>query len=86
MIFYLIRLVFNIYFILLLIRLLGSWIPSIAHSKFMRFVSFYTDPYLNIFRKIIPPIGGLDLSPILALFVLRGIEQIFFMLLHKLFY
>ena len=86
MIFYLVRLVFNIYFILLLIRLLGSWIPSIAHSKFMRFVSFYTDPYLNVFRKIIPPIGGLDLSPILALFVLSGIERIFFMLLQNLFY
>ena len=86
MIFYLIRLAFNIYFILLLIRILGSWIPSIAHSKFMRFVSFYTDPYLNVFRRIIPPIGGMDISPILAFFVLRGLEQVVFMLLQRIFY
>ena len=86
MIFYLIRLAFNIYFILLLIRILGSWIPSIAQSKFMRFVSFYTDPYLNVFRRIIPPIGGMDISPILAFFVLRGLEQVVFMLLQRIFY
>ena len=86
MIFYLIRTAFEIYFILLLVRILGSWIPSLAHSKFMRFVGFYTDPYLNVFRRIIPPIGGLDISPVLAFFVLRGVEQVLFMLLQKLFY
>lgn len=86
MIFYLIRTAFNIYFILLLVRIFGSWIPSFAQTKFMRFVGYYTDPYLNVFRRIIPPIGGLDISPILAFFVLRGVEQVLFMLLQKLFY
>ncbi|MGB3668624.1 MAG: YggT family protein, partial [Phormidesmis sp.] len=33
-----------------------------------------TDPYLNLFRNIIPPIGGLDLSAILAIFALQFIS------------
>ncbi len=43
----------------------------------MRFVSHYVDPYLNLFRRIIPPIGGvLDLSPLLAFFALTILEKI----------
>lgn len=68
---------FLTYTLLLLTRVLGSWVPSWRHTRFFHFVAFYTDPYLNFFRKIIPPIGGvLDLSPILAFFVLRLIEGI----------
>jgi YggT family protein len=35
------------------------------------FLSPITDPYLNIFRSFIPPLGGLDISPILAILVLN---------------
>lgn len=74
---YVIHLFFSVYTILILVRIVGSWFPSFAHTTFMRFVSYYTDPYLNFFRRIIPPIGGvLDLSPILAFFVLRILESI----------
>jgi len=48
----------------------------------MRFVAYYTDPYLNIFRKILPPIGGtLDISPFLALLALGYIERLIVKLL-----
>ncbi len=68
---------FQGYIILLFIRILSSWVPSWRHLQFFRFVAFYTDPYLNIFRRIIPPIGGvLDLSPVLAFIVLRFLETI----------
>lgn len=64
------------YTILLTIRILGSWVPSLQRSTLMRFVSFYTDPYLHVFQRIIPPIGGrLDISPILAFFCLRFLES-----------
>ena len=43
----------------------------------MRFVAHYTDPYLNIFKRVIPPIGGmLDISPMIGFFVLRIAEKI----------
>lgn len=73
----LIHWVFLIYTVFLLVRIIGSWFPAFAGHKMMRFVAFYTDPYLNLFRRIIPPIGGvLDLSPLLAFFVLQISENL----------
>lgn len=70
----LISLLFNVYLIMLFVRILGSWIPELQGTKFMQFIGFYTDPYLNIFRRIIPPLGMLDLSPIAAFICLSILE------------
>jgi YggT family protein len=67
---------FFAYTILLMARIIGSWFPSFARSKWMRFVEYYTNPYLNLFRRIIPPIGNLDLSPIIAFFALQILESL----------
>lgn len=67
---------FLVYMIMLFIRIMGSWFPEYQDSKFMRFISYYTDPYLNVFRKIIPPLGMIDFSPIIAFFALQIIEAI----------
>jgi len=72
---------FFVYTLLLMARIIGSWFPSFANSKWMRFVAFYTNPYLNLFRKIIPPLGTLDLSPILAFFALQILESVIIRLL-----
>jgi YggT family protein len=75
---------FLVYIILILIRVLMSWIPRMPYNPTLRavldFVSQTTDPYLNLFRRILPPIGGggfgLDLSPmigIIVLYILRGL-------------
>lgn len=75
---------FLVYIILILIRVLMSWIPRMPYNPVLRavldFVTETTDPYLNLFRRIIPPIGGggfgLDLSPmigIVVLYVLRAL-------------
>jgi YggT family protein len=76
---YILNILFTTYTCLLFARILGSWIPSFARSKWMRFLAFYTDPYLNLFRRILPPIGGvIDLSPMLALFALQMLQWILF--------
>lgn len=83
MIAYIIHLVFFSYTILLLVRVVGSWFPAIARHAFMRFIIFYTDPYLNLFRRIIPPIGGaLDLSPLIGFFVLQMLEKFLLAMIH----
>ncbi len=65
------------YTLLLLVRIFSSWIPRLAHHPLLRFVYFYTDPYLNIFRRIIPPVGGvIDLSPMLGFFILQILEKV----------
>ena len=69
--------VFLGYTVLLTVRILSSWVPAFQGKTWTRFVAFYTDPYLRIFQRIIPPIGGvLDLSPILGFFFLRIFESI----------
>ena len=72
-----INFLFTCYSWLLILRLIGSWFPRFQASQFMQFIAYYTDPYLNIFRRIIPPIGGmLDLSPMLAFFALKIVQNI----------
>ncbi len=74
---YIIHIFFIAYTVLLFVRIASSWFPQWQGHKLLRFVAFYTDPYLNVFRRIIPPLGGvLDISPILAFFVLRIAETI----------
>ena len=76
--------IFLVYFILIFIRILLSWIPRMPYYPWLRatvdFIHQVVDPYLNIFRRFIPPLGGggmaIDISPILAIVVLiivRGV-------------
>ena len=56
-------------------RIIASWFPSAQRYEWYYWLGRATDPYLNIFRRIIPPIGGvLDLSPLLAFFSLQFLE------------
>lgn len=66
-----IDLLFQVFFIMLFVRILSSWVPEFQRTKFMQFISFYTDPYLDLFRRIIPPLGVIDISPIFAFLALR---------------
>ena len=62
----------SIYSLILIVRVLLSWFPNVDWSNpILSSISSITDPYLNIFRGLIPPIGGIDLSAILAIFALQ---------------
>jgi YggT family protein len=73
-----------VYLVLIFIRILMSWIPRMPYNRylaaFLKFVTDVTDPYLNIFRRILPPVrmgpGALDLSPIVATLVLILVSTI----------
>ena len=75
---------FLVYLILIFVRILLSWIPRIPYnpvlSAVFNFVHEVTDPYLNLFRRVLPPVGGggfaLDLSPIIATIVLIIVRAI----------
>ena len=61
----------NIYLSIIFVRLLLTWFPNIDWmQQIVGFLSPVTDPYLNLFR-FIQPIGGMDLSPILAVLALQ---------------
>ena len=68
----------NIYFVLLIVRILLSWFPNVNWlSPPFSVLSQLTDPYLNVFRSIIPPLGGIDFSPMLAIFLLQFVANLF---------
>lgn len=62
----------QIYMAIMFIRILLSWFPNINwYDPPFSILSQLTDPYLNIFRSFIPPLGGMDFSPIIAIFALQ---------------
>ena len=75
---------FLVYTILIFLNILMSWIPRIPRSATLRpvldFITETTNPYLNIFRRLMRPIGAggmmIDISPILAIIVLGLINRL----------
>nr|WP_052114825.1 YggT family protein [Pontibacillus sp. HN14] len=59
------------YFYALIGYILMSWFPGARDSSIGRFLSAICEPYLEPFRKIIPPLGMIDISPIVAIFALN---------------
>ena len=62
----------TIYTFMIIGYVLMSWLPNLRESFIGELLGKFVEPYLSVFRRIIPPIGGvLDLSPILAVFALQ---------------
>ncbi|MDX8044944.1 YggT family protein [Gracilibacillus sp. S3-1-1] len=77
----------TIYTFAIVIYILMSWFPGARESSFGQVLATIVEPYLEPFRKIIPPIGGMiDISPLVALFVLRfamrGLDYLFSFLIR----
>ena len=73
-----------VYVIVIFVYILTSWIPlpySPALSRVQRFLYDVCNPYLRVFRRVVPPLGPLDLSPVVAIFALfvlmRVIDELF---------
>lgn len=73
-----------IYSYILIIYILMSWFPGARDSQFGYFLGRICEPYLEQFRRFIPPLGMIDISPIIAIIVLRfaqgGLFQLFTMI------
>ena len=65
----------SIYSFLLIIYILMSWVPSMRETAFGKFLGKVVEPYLAFFRQFIPPLGMIDISPIVAIFALRFISS-----------
>jgi YggT family protein len=73
-----------VYILVIFVYILTSWIPlpySPALSRVQRFLYDVCNPYLRLFRRVLPPLGPLDLSPVVAVIVLfaiqRGLDALF---------
>jgi YggT family protein len=66
----------TIYTFMIIGYVLLSWLPNARESFIGHFLGKLVEPYLSIFRRFIPPIGGmLDISPIVAIFALRFVAM-----------
>ena len=78
---------FQIYMLLIVIWCIMSWFPRRDGSLLddvATVINSLVEPYVGIFRRFVPPIGGMDFSPMIALFVLVAAERALFQLLFAL--
>jgi YggT family protein len=74
-----VRVFILVYVLLIFAYILTSWIRmpySVWLNRIQRFLYDVCEPYLRIFRRFLPPLGPLDLSPMLAIISLFVLEQI----------
>ncbi len=68
--------IIQIYNILIIARVLASWIVRNPYNRLYHFLITITEPVLGLIRRILPPIMGLDLSPIIAFFLLDLLSRL----------
>ena len=68
----------------MLAYILTSWVPQFKNNIIVEFLEAICEPYLKVFRRIIPPFGMLDISPVAALIVLSVIENLIITVLFKI--
>lgn len=70
----------------MIIYILMSWVPGARESTVGEVFSRIYEPFLEFFRKVIPPLGMIDISPLVAIILLnianRGLGQLFAMLFN----
>jgi YggT family protein len=66
---------FSLYILIMFLRVIFSWVTLSYSNRLMRFVVNATEPLLAPLRQRIPPMGGFDLSPMFAFFIVWLIQS-----------
>jgi YggT family protein len=77
----------GVYVLLILVYVLTSWIRlpySVTMNRIQRFLYDVCEPYLRLFRRFLPSLGPIDVSPIIAVIVLFAVDQLVVRLLGRL--
>ncbi len=72
----LVHLILSVYFWLIIVYVVSSWVSPGGYNPALAMLGAIVEPILRPFRRIIPPIGGLDLSPVLVFLVIGFLERI----------
>ena len=65
----------SVLMLLVIVRIVSSWVPFVKESRFMWTVYSLTEPVMAPFRQIIPPIGMFDLSPVILIFLMNIVKS-----------
>jgi YggT family protein len=79
-----IDLVFTVLYLAIMARIMLSWFRFDPYHPLSVFLYRLTEPILGFFRGIIPPIGMIDISPIVAIVVLGIVQQMLFLAIRGL--
>jgi YggT family protein len=79
-----IDLLFTLLYLAIMARIILSWFRFDPYHPVSVFLYRVTEPILSFFRGIIPPVGMLDLSPIVAIIVLGIVQQLLYFLIQAL--
>ncbi len=78
---------FNVLIWILILRILLSWFPQVDwYKQPFKFIADVAEPILEPFRRLIPPISGLDFSPIVAFLVLGMLQKVLVAILGKILF
>ncbi|BDR58310.1 YggT family protein [Xylocopilactobacillus apicola] len=69
-----------IYMLVIVVSAFLSWVPNLYNSRFGELLRRFSDPLENMIRRIIPPIMGLDFSPIIGIFLCEVIRKLWAMI------
>ncbi len=78
---WIVKTVVDLYVLLIIIYIIMTWVPNNANATFNTIFDFLEricEPYLRLFRRFIPPAGGIDFSPIVAIVVLQLVARLLF--------
>ncbi len=76
MLFKLLHLLIELLIILVFVHALGSWFPQIRESRFYWYLDRLIEPLLRPIRQVLPNFGGIDISPMVLIFILILIDRL----------
>jgi YggT family protein len=68
----------DLYSLVLLASVVLSWVQLSEDNAFVKIVRQLTDPVLEPVRKVVPPVGGFDLSPVLVILALNLLKALLY--------
>ncbi len=79
---WLVNLAFQLLIVLILVRAVLSWVRPDPYHPAVRFLNQITDPILAPIQRLVPPISGIDVSPVVALLLIEVLRRLVLMLLR----
>jgi YggT family protein len=76
--------IFDIFFFAIVVQAIMSWLNPATYNPMVTFLEGLTYPILNLVRRFMPDLGGVDLSPILAILLLQIMQMVLFPALIQL--
>ena len=78
------NIILSLYMWVIIIRAIISWVNPDPYNPIVRFLHNITEPVLYRIRKVLPPIGGIDLSPLVAILAIIFLKEFFVRVLYDL--